>query len=102
MPANAVSSPNFKPPNNFGKLSSQREREAAGHATDERHAALERQRQSLADQDVKLRAREDELARLREEWIGEKLEVEEVIRSLLAQLGQQAEAKATKPEPAAE
>ena len=86
----------------FRQAEFEREREAAGHATDERHAALERQRQSLADQDVKLRAREDELARLREEWIGEKLEVEEVIRSLLAQLGQQAEAKATKPEPAAE
>ena len=86
----------------FRQAEFEREREEARHTAAERQAALEREHKTFEETAAKLRTREDELARLREEWVGEKLEVEEVIRGLLAQLGQRAEANASKPEQSAE
>jgi hypothetical protein len=79
----------------------ERERVQARQTAEQREAALEGARKTLDDTAAKLHVREDELARLREEWVGEKLEVEWVIRSLLSQLGQQTEATASKPESSA-
>lgn len=79
----------------------EREREQARQMDGKREAALDRERKTLDDAAARLREREVELARLREEWIGEKMEVEEVLRGLLAQVGQQAEANASKPEQSA-
>jgi hypothetical protein len=79
----------------------ERERIQARQTAEQREAALERERKTLDDAAAKLHIREDDLARLREEWVGEKLEVEGVIRSLLAQLGQRAEAAASQPEQSA-
>ncbi len=71
----------------------EREKLEARHAADELHSRFDRERKDLADEAAGLRAREDELARVRETWATEKLEVEQVIRGLLVQLGQQAEKK---------
>jgi hypothetical protein len=80
----------------------ERERIQARQTAEQREAALERERKTLDDATARLHSREDELARLREEWVGEKLEVEEVLRNLLAQLSQQAEAAASEPQQPAE
>ena len=80
----------------------ERERETARQTADERQAAFDLQLKTIADQATELRTREADLSGLREEWIGEKLEVEEIIRGLLVQLGQQAEGSATAPAQPAE
>lgn len=68
------------------------ERHEAREAADECHATLERAHQELALEAAELNTREEELAQVRERWISEKLEVEAIIRGLLVQLGQRAEA----------
>jgi hypothetical protein len=72
----------------------EREKLDARHAADEMQARFDRERKDLADEAAALRAREDALTRVRETWATEKLEVEQVIRGLLVQLGQQAEKEA--------
>jgi hypothetical protein len=84
------------------RIELEREREMSLQTAEERQAAFELQLKTIADQATELRTREAELAELREQWIGEKLEVEEIIRGLLVQLGQQAEGTATAPAQPAE
>jgi hypothetical protein len=69
----------------------EREKQEAHQAADERNAEFDRQRKAIADDQAALRIRKDELAASREKWLSEKLEVEQIIRGLLVQLGQQAE-----------
>ncbi|HUE13100.1 MAG TPA: hypothetical protein VMR25_02945, partial [Planctomycetaceae bacterium] len=79
------------------RIELEREKLAARHAADERQASFDKLRKDLADEDSALRAREEELARVREQWLGEKLEVEAIIRGLLVQLGQQADGSIASP-----
>jgi len=76
-----------------------RQRQEARQAADKEQAAFDAQRRALAEEQSAIRARESELAKSREAWIVEKLEVEEIIRGLLVQLGQQAEADTTPAAP---
>jgi len=67
------------------------EKQDARDAANERQAEFDRQRKAIADAETAIRIRENDLAAARENWIGEKIEVEEIIRGLLVQLGQQAD-----------
>jgi hypothetical protein len=59
-------------------------------AAKERREEFERQSRALSDNAATLRTREEQLHEQREQWIGEKIEVERIIRGLLIQLGPQA------------
>jgi hypothetical protein len=67
-----------------------KESQDAAIAAKERREELEHQSRALSDNAAGLRTREEQLHALREQWIGEKIEVERIIRGLLIQLGQQA------------
>jgi hypothetical protein len=84
------------------RIELERERETSRQTAEERQAAFDLQLKTIAEQATELRTREAELSGLREQWIGEKLEVEEIIRGLLVQLGQQAEGTAATPAQPAE
>jgi hypothetical protein len=59
-------------------------------AAKERREEFERLGRALSEQGAALRKREEQVHALREQWLGEKIEVERIIRGLLIQLGQQA------------
>ncbi len=67
-----------------------RETEEAALAAKERREEFERRSRALTENATALRTREEQLHAQREQWIGEKIEVERIIRGLLIQLGQQA------------
>jgi hypothetical protein len=69
----------------------EREKREIRDAADERQTAFDGQRQAILEDQATLRVHADELASSREKWVSEKLEVEQIIRGLLVQLGQQAE-----------
>jgi hypothetical protein len=69
----------------------EREKKEAAEAAHARQTALERHRKQLAEETAALHVREQELNELRERWANEKIEVEQIIRGLLAQLAQKAE-----------
>jgi hypothetical protein len=66
-----------------------RETQEFGVAAKERREEFDRQSRALSENATSLRTREEQIHALREQWIGEKIEVERIIRGLLIQLGQQ-------------
>jgi hypothetical protein len=66
-----------------------REAEEAAVAAKERREEAERRSRALSENATALRSREEQLHVQREQWIGEKIDVERIIRGLLIQLGQQ-------------
>jgi hypothetical protein len=67
-----------------------KETQEAALAAKERREEFERRGRDLTETATDLRKREEQVHALREQWIGEKIEVERIIRGLLIQLGQQA------------
>ncbi len=66
-----------------------KETQEAAVAAKERREEFDRRSRTLSESATSLRTREEQLHELREQWIGEKIEVERIIRGLLIQLGQQ-------------
>jgi hypothetical protein len=67
-----------------------KETQEAAVAAKERRGEFDRRNRTLSENAAALRTREEKSHELREQWIGEKIEVERIIRGLLIQLGQQA------------
>jgi hypothetical protein len=67
-----------------------KETQEAAVAAKERREEFDLRSRTLSENATALRTREEQLHALREQWIGEKIEVERIIRGLLIQLGQQA------------
>jgi len=67
-----------------------KETQEAAVAAKERREEFDRRNRTFSENAAALRTREEKSHELREQWIGEKIEVERIIRGLLIQLGQQA------------
>jgi uncharacterized protein (UPF0261 family) len=59
-------------------------------AAKERREEFDRRHRAHSENADALRTREEQVNALHERWLGEKIEVERIIRGLLIQLGQQA------------